>query len=163
MSDLIIRHQQLLLKLLIHGLNPAEKEIRISKAALVAFDASAPLRVYVDKISGAVLFSSGDAAVPSQYEPVAMADDGEKLSELAGASGSEHRDIVNLINLLREDEGDSVAILCDNNGDNDLPNCAVEVCADWTGWEPSRFGGNTLGEALRNAADTRNAAIGGGK
>jgi hypothetical protein len=53
------------------------------------------------------------------------------------------------INLLRANEGASVNVLCDNP--EGPPNCAIEVCDDWTGWTPRRFEGDTLMYALGSA------------
>lgn len=58
--------------------------------------------------------------------------------------------IVDAINVLRENEGDSVTIPCDNP-DFDGPACYVESVAEWTGWEPRRFVGETLTSALQAA------------
>lgn len=56
-----------------------------------------------------------------------------------------------LIDALRHDEGHSVTLVNDNADFNGLPNCAIEVVGDWTGWEWRRFTGETVLEALRNA------------
>lgn len=61
----------------------------------------------------------------------------------------------NLIEALRTPEGHSVTLMCDNMDSNGRPNCAVEVCADWTGWEPCRFTGDTILDALRAAQQPR--------
>lgn len=57
--------------------------------------------------------------------------------------------IVKTINILREEEGDSVTILCDNP--DGPPNCAIECNGSWTGWEDKRFVGADLIEALSAA------------
>jgi hypothetical protein len=60
--------------------------------------------------------------------------------------------VENCINILRNEEGSSVTILCENpEGGGDEPLNVIEVCDDWTGWNPRRFGGNTLREALETA------------
>lgn len=51
------------------------------------------------------------------------------------------------IDVLREDEGDSVTILCENP---DGPN-AVECNGHWTNWEDKRFEGETVLDALAAA------------
>ncbi len=59
-----------------------------------------------------------------------------------------------LIDKLRESEGASVTILCDNPDFNGQPNCAIEVYAEWTGWRCERFTGDTVFACLV-AADER--------
>lgn len=48
------------------------------------------------------------------------------------------------INILRQDEGSSVIILCDNPDYNGLPNNAILCCGDWTDWEERRFAADSL-------------------
>jgi hypothetical protein len=57
------------------------------------------------------------------------------------------------IDRLREQEGNSVTIVCDNPDFNGLPNAAVEVCADWTDWKAERFTGESVSLALSAALD----------
>jgi hypothetical protein len=57
------------------------------------------------------------------------------------------------INELRENEGESVNVLCDNP--DGPPNNAIEVCDEWTGWKPRRFEGDTLLRALNAALVAR--------
>lgn len=57
---------------------------------------------------------------------------------------------------LRENEGASVNVLCDNP--DGAPNNAIEVCDDWTGWEPRRFEGDTLMRALNAAFEEKRHA-----
>lgn len=59
------------------------------------------------------------------------------------------------INDLRANEGASVNIPCDNP--DGPPNNAIEVCDEWTGWEPRRFEGDTLLRALNAALAAREA------
>lgn len=59
------------------------------------------------------------------------------------------------INSLRQGEGSSVTINSDNAGENDLPNCCIEVCDDWTDWVPKEFRANSLIEALADAEVAR--------
>jgi hypothetical protein len=63
---------------------------------------------------------------------------------------TERLQVLRLIDQLRADEGNAITILCDNP--EGPPNNAVEVVADWTGWEERRFDGATLLEALQAAA-----------
>jgi hypothetical protein len=56
-----------------------------------------------------------------------------------------------LVENLRAPEGHSITLLCDNPDFNGQPNCAIEVCAEWTNWEPKRFTGDTILAALVNA------------
>lgn len=44
---------------------------------------------------------------------------------------------VRLIDALREDQGHSVELICDN--EDGPPNYAVDVCGEFTGWEEERF------------------------
>ena len=60
--------------------------------------------------------------------------------------------IVEAINELRQDDGSSVTILCDNSeGD---PNNAVICNGAWTDWRDQRFSGETLDQALAEALGT---------
>lgn len=63
------------------------------------------------------------------------------------------------IDKLRADEGDSVTIYSDNAGFNDLPNCAIGCCGDWTEWFERRFDGNTVAAALHAAVIDRRGCI----
>ncbi len=65
------------------------------------------------------------------------------------------RKITEPIDRLRENEGASVLICCDNPDFNGLPNCAVEITDGWTDWETLRFTGETVPEALANAEKGR--------
>ncbi len=56
------------------------------------------------------------------------------------------------IAVLRQDEGSSVTILCDNP--DGPPNNAIECCGDWTGWKDTRFEGATLLECLTKAVES---------
>jgi len=53
-----------------------------------------------------------------------------------------------LIENLRAPEGHSITLLCNNPDFNGQPNCVIEVCAEWTNWEPKRFTGDTILIAL---------------
>lgn len=57
----------------------------------------------------------------------------------------------NLIERLRTAEGNSVTLICDNPDFNGQPNCAIDVCGDWTAWLDRRFTGDTILEALQAA------------
>lgn len=56
-----------------------------------------------------------------------------------------------IVEQLRAAEGHSVVIVNDNPDFNGQPGAFVECVGDWTGWEPQRFTGNTIDEALGNA------------
>jgi hypothetical protein len=58
-----------------------------------------------------------------------------------------------MIHQLRAEEGAEVAIMCPNP--EGPPNEAVEITDDWTGWEPRRFTGDTLLQALEGAASAK--------
>lgn len=59
------------------------------------------------------------------------------------------------IDRLREPDGASVTIFCDNPDPGHHPTCAVEIYDDWTNWQPERFTGETLTEALDAAEKMR--------
>jgi hypothetical protein len=59
------------------------------------------------------------------------------------------------INSLRVEEGQCVMLCCDNNDFNGQPQCRIEVSADWTGWHPEVFMGDTLDDALDDAITTK--------
>jgi hypothetical protein len=59
-----------------------------------------------------------------------------------------------LIDYLRQDEGDSVEIICDNAVYGE-PDRLVIVSGGWTNWAWERYGADTLLEALTNAANAR--------
>lgn len=48
------------------------------------------------------------------------------------------------IQILRDEEGDSVQIVSDNADFNGLPNCLIVCCGSWTDWEDRRFTADTL-------------------
>lgn len=54
-----------------------------------------------------------------------------------------------MLNELRNEEGNSVTIFCDNP--DGPPNNAIECCGDWTNWEPLRFERSTLLQCLNDA------------
>lgn len=63
-----------------------------------------------------------------------------------------------MIDKLREPEGDSVILFCDNPDWNGLPNSRIEVAGDWTGYEDRRFTGDSLEGALNAALRARDTA-----
>lgn len=63
--------------------------------------------------------------------------------------------IVDPLNRLREDEGNSVTFICPNPDFNGEPDEAIEVSAEWTNWEPRRFTGQSLAECLKAAEKAR--------
>jgi hypothetical protein len=78
-------------------------------------------------------------------------------------------EVLRAINTLRNDEGASVTIFCDNpEAHHDYEQAAIEVCDEWTGWKAQRFTGKDWAVAVLNAAkarvsEARKAAFGGGK
>ena len=62
--------------------------------------------------------------------------------------------IVKPLEELRREDGASVLIPCDN-ADVDGPASGVEVCDDWTDWEPCPFTGDNLAEALKAAVEAK--------
>jgi len=69
--------------------------------------------------------------------------------------------MLKVINELREDEGSSVTILCDNP-DFEGPANAVVCCGEWTKWKEARFSGETLDQALADALGSYHIARRGG-
>lgn len=65
------------------------------------------------------------------------------------------RRLVLALNELRWQEGASVSIHCDNPDFNGLSNSAIEVSDDWTGWQPLRFVGDNVLEALESAVSEK--------
>lgn len=61
------------------------------------------------------------------------------------------RQIIECIEHLREGNGSIVAIPCDNQDFNELPNRSVRVTAAWTDWKERNYGGNTILDALQEA------------
>lgn len=62
--------------------------------------------------------------------------------------------VLEALNELTHEEGDSVLIVADNAG-FDGPNSIVDCCGGWTDWEEIRFEGYTMLDALQNAALAR--------
>lgn len=63
-----------------------------------------------------------------------------------------------LIEKLREPEGATVSLFCDNpEPETPARNNAIEINDDWTNWKPRRFEGENLVEALRSARAARDA------
>lgn len=60
-----------------------------------------------------------------------------------------------LIQELRDFEGSSVGIYCDNADAG--PNCSITVTDDWTNWEEKAFFGDTVIEALERALAARSS------
>jgi hypothetical protein len=60
-----------------------------------------------------------------------------------------------IINELREEEGSSVTLVCDNADFNGKPNCLIQVIDEWTDWSEKDFTGDTLMESLVNARSAK--------
>lgn len=69
-------------------------------------------------------------------------------------------EFASLLYYLREGEGDSITLLCDNPDFNGQPNNAVECCGAWTDWKDRRFTGDSLVGAVRTAAVAKAALTG---
>lgn len=65
--------------------------------------------------------------------------------------------IFNLINLLREDEGASVEVCCDNP--EGPPYCSIKVVDEWTGCEPRAFKCNSIMGSLEMALKARGESL----
>jgi hypothetical protein len=63
-----------------------------------------------------------------------------------------------IIEELRTPEGHTVTLICDNPDFNGQPNCAVDVCGDWTVWVDERFAADTILGCLLAAKAARDAA-----
>lgn len=55
---------------------------------------------------------------------------------------------IDIIEELREEEGSSVNIACDNPDFNSQPDCFIEVIGSWTGWTLVKFTGKCLLDCL---------------
>jgi len=62
--------------------------------------------------------------------------------------------ICNAIGELNADEGNGVNILA-ANPDFIGPNYAIEVTGDWTNWQPVRYQGDSVREALEKALEVK--------
>lgn len=76
--------------------------------------------------------------------PVTWEEDAREMSEKMPKAM-----LMDRINELRKNEGDSVRILCDNP--EGPPNNAIECCGDWTDWKDRRFVGERLIDCLNDA------------
>lgn len=79
------------------------------------------------------------------------------------AENERFRAIVDPLNELRAEEGDSIFVPCDNPDYYDGVGSYVEVTSEWTQWKPRKFGGDNLTEALKAAVDAKRAAEAAGK
>lgn len=70
-------------------------------------------------------------------------------------------EIWSIVEQLRAPEGAEVTLICDNPDFGAGANSAVEVVDDWTGpqWEPRRFEGDTILDALCAAKAARDAHV----
>ncbi|MGC2781432.1 MAG: hypothetical protein WA418_37920 [Bradyrhizobium sp.] len=62
-----------------------------------------------------------------------------------------------MLNDLRADEGNELLLICPNPDFNGQPNERIDVAADWTGWNPVSFAGDTLHDAVKAAHDVMTA------
>lgn len=84
-----------------------------------------------------------------------MYDHQTKAFEVVSAERDQLRkqvEAMTILEQLRADEGNCVTFVCDNPDFNGQPNCAIEVCAEWTAWAPRRFSADTVLDCLRLAA-----------
>lgn len=81
------------------------------------------------------------------------------LSRVLNPMGCKSRDealvFVNIINILRSDEGNCVTFVCDNPDFNGMPNSQVVVNGAWTDWQDRTFTGATPFEALGAALSAK--------
>lgn len=80
-----------------------------------------------------------------------MADLSCVLHPMGIASPGDALVILNAIDLLREDEGNTVTFVCDNPDFNGLPNARIVCNGNWTGWEDRVFSADTVMAALQMA------------
>jgi hypothetical protein len=77
------------------------------------------------------------------------------MSEAERIIGDLLAEIVGNIETMRQNEGNSVTIVCDNpEAESSDRQAAVDVCGDFTGFQEIRFYGTTWPDALRGAADS---------
>ena len=64
--------------------------------------------------------------------------------------------IIDDLNFLRHEEGDTVTILCMNpEADYFSSQTGVDVCGGWTGWKEKRFLASTWGTGVQLAAKAK--------
>lgn len=68
------------------------------------------------------------------------------------------RRTLELIDKLRQDEGNMVGICADNADFNGRPNCAIACCGQWTEWTDRTFFGDTVLRCLEDAWTAYQAA-----
>lgn len=78
----------------------------------------------------------------------------QKLDALA-AENERLKAIVDPLNEIRQDEGTTVSIICDNPDFGSGPDAQISVNADWTNWKDEHFPGKSLAECLKYAATVR--------
>ncbi len=71
---------------------------------------------------------------------------------------NEAEQIVEALNKLRADEGNMVMLVCPNPDFNGLPDEVVDVSGDWNAHQITRYGGDTLLQALQRAVTAYDAA-----
>ena len=69
-------------------------------------------------------------------------------------TGREALRILSMINKLREDEGSSVTIVCDNP-EFSGPACQIQVFGDWTNWVDQHIYGESIAECLKKALEVK--------
>lgn len=60
-----------------------------------------------------------------------------------------------MITELRDEEGSTVTIICDNADFNGQPDRAIECCGAWTGWQDVRFAFDKMEDCLKAAVEAR--------
>lgn len=89
--------------------------------------------------------------------PLQQANRIAELERLLDERNRQYADVLSVlgdIEQIRDPDGHSVAILCDNPEADDIDGqAAVDACGDFTGWETSRYFGRDWREALTKAAD----------
>jgi hypothetical protein len=73
------------------------------------------------------------------------------LLQPVGESEAAHLHTMTMLNELRADEGNELLLICPNPDFNGQPNERIDVAADWTGWNPVSFAGDTLHDAVKAA------------
>lgn len=78
---------------------------------------------------------------------VALRDGGDLLCPVCRNAMT----IIAGIQILRDDEGSAVEIVCDNGYLHGQPNCLIRCHGDWTDWEEMRFAADTLLQCITQA------------
>lgn len=93
----------------------------------------------------------GPEKVYKKHPAIRVSHEAQKADHSGGVT-----EMIDAINNLREDEGDSITIACDNPdaGSNDML-MYIECSGHWTDWKPRHFYGPDVMSCLRLAMDAK--------